>query len=101
MTDLNMEQINAAVWKSAQCFMQCLLCDELTQSRGVFVPDNPQEFYLGTPDKDKTRVVLHPICEKCFSVPDRDKLIRDKIAVSASKEKLQTLYVKDYLKGVR
>lgn len=42
---------------------RCIICGTLTQSRGVFVPSDPENWGLGSPPEGKRRMVLYPLCE--------------------------------------
>ena len=41
----------------------CLLCGAITERRGIFKPDNPQDF--GAPE-GQLKFINYPICLKCF-----------------------------------
>lgn len=44
----------------------CILCDELTMRRGIFVPDDPQKY--GAPDGGEG-AFIYPLCLDCRSLP--------------------------------
>jgi len=44
----------------------CVLCDELTMNRGVFVPEDPQAF--GAPDGGEG-AFIYPLCLECRTLP--------------------------------
>ncbi len=62
-------EIEEMVRESSQTPMNCCLCSNPADMRGVFCPTS-QEFSekIGAP-KGKTRVVVYPICQKCMRDP--------------------------------
>lgn len=68
--------ISSAVREMMQVPAPCILCNELTHSRGVFTPDDPKEY--GAPP-DKHRAVVYALCEEDASDKKNFELVEKKI----------------------
>ena len=54
-------------WKESLSIKRpCILCDELTMGRGIFVPENPQAFGAS---EGQIGGIVYPFCSLCYSLP--------------------------------
>ncbi|MBA7564363.1 hypothetical protein ES695_00535 [Candidatus Atribacteria bacterium 1244-E10-H5-B2] len=72
---------------------ECFLCgDKEIITIGCFIPHDPEnrvDWLMGKLPKGKMRTAWYGLCKKCFNLPNKEKLIEEKIENNA---KLKTGY---------
>mgnify|MGYP001037528673 CR=1 FL=1 len=68
-----------AYQKALSAVKNCYLCGkEQIKVVGCYVPSSPSQL-LGEPVSGKTRTYWYGLCEKCFKLTNKEKLVEEKM----------------------